>query len=125
MKNFFIIVNAEKPMAEKTRRTIEAYLKNAPSGVSYAVWDKEKQERYELPEGCDCIITIGGDGTLIQAARDLAGLNIPILGINLGTLGYLTQGNGQDVPEILEARNRQLAGPTAPPGGLCLMKVDY
>lgn len=91
MKNFFIIVNAEKPMAEKTRRTIEAYLKNAPSGVSYAVWDKEKQERYELPEGCDCIITIGGDGTLIQAARGTVGCGVPLIGINRGHMGYLTQ----------------------------------
>ena len=33
--------------------------------------------------------------------------------------------NPERMPEILEARNRQLAGPTAPPGGLCLMKVDY
>ena len=31
----------------------------------------------------------------------------------------------EQIPEILEACDRQKAGPTAPPGGLCLMKVDY
>ena len=45
----------------------------------------------ELPEGCDCIITIGGDGTLIQAARATVGSGVPIIGINRGHMGYLTQ----------------------------------
>ena len=72
-----------------------------PAGV------KEQVLRVKIPASVIPLrvntITLGGDGTLIQAARDLAGLNIPILGINLGTLVYLTQGNGQDVQEILEA----------------------
>ncbi|HIU87921.1 MAG TPA: NAD(+)/NADH kinase [Candidatus Avilachnospira avistercoris] len=91
MKNFFIIVNAEKAMAGKTRHTIEAYLKNNKGVVSYTVWDGQKQDRYELPEGCDCIITIGGDGTLIQAARATVGSKVPLIGINRGHMGYLTQ----------------------------------
>ena len=91
MKNFFIIVNAEKAMAGKTRHTIEAYLKNNKGEVSYTVWDGQKQDRYELPEGCDCIITIGGDGTLIQAARATVGSKVPLIGINRGHMGYLTQ----------------------------------
>ena len=91
MKNFFIIVNAEKAMAGKTRHTIEAYLKNNKGEVSYTVWDGQKQDRYELPEGCDCSITIGGDGTLIQAARAPVGSKVPLIGINRGHMGYLTQ----------------------------------
>lgn len=47
------------------------------------------------------MITIGGDGTLIQAARDLAGRNIPLLGVNRGHLGFLNQISSQD--EIEEA----------------------
>lgn len=45
----------------------------------------------EVPADTECVITLGGDGTLIQAARDLAGRNLPMIGINLGGLGYLTQ----------------------------------
>ncbi len=50
------------------------------------------------------VITLGGDGTLIQAARDLAGRQIPMLGINMGTLGYLTQISGQEAitPRLAE-----------------------
>ncbi len=40
-------------------------------------------------EQCDLIIAIGGDGTLLSASRALAGTNLPILGINIGQLGFL------------------------------------
>lgn len=47
--------------------------------------------------------------------------------ILVGTLLEVGKGEltAQDVYEILEAKDRKLAGPTAPPQGLCLMKVDY
>ena len=56
-----------------------------------------------------CLISIGGDGTLIRAARNLAGLNIPILGVNRGHLGYLNQVNRDDdlepaLDQLLEDR---------------------
>ena len=42
-----------------------------------------------VPADTDCVIVLGGDGTLIQAARDLSQLELPLLGINIGTLGFL------------------------------------
>ena len=47
--------------------------------------------------------------------------------ILVGTLLEVGRGARQpeDMPALLEARDRRLAGPTAPPEGLCLMKVDY
>ena len=44
-----------------------------------------------LPEKPELIFVIGGDGTLIRAARDTAEKNIPLIGVNLGTLGYLCE----------------------------------
>ena len=78
-------------MAEKTGRLIERYLDSYGAQLSYTVWEGQRQDRYELPEGCDCIITIGGDGTLIQAARGTVGCGVPLIGINRGHMGYLTQ----------------------------------
>ncbi len=91
MKNFFIIINSDKKLAEKSGSTIESFLRSQGDRVSYTIWRGSRQDRYELPEGCDCIITIGGDGTLIQAARGTVGSGVPLIGINRGHMGYLTQ----------------------------------
>lgn len=47
--------------------------------------------------GCDLIIVVGGDGTLLQAARLLAKHNICLLGVNLGRLGFLTDLSPTDI----------------------------
>ena len=44
-----------------------------------------------MPEELDCAIVIGGDGSLIEVARLLWSRDVPIIGINMGTLGYLTE----------------------------------
>ena len=51
----------------------------------------------------DCLITLGGDGTLLRAARILNGASTPILGVNLGRVGFLTTANAQTLDLALEA----------------------
>jgi NAD+ kinase len=57
----------------------------------------------ELSAGSvDLLVSLGGDGTLLAAARGTAGLGIPVLGINLGHLGFLTSVAGDHVEVALE-----------------------
>lgn len=55
-----------------------------------------------IPEDIQCAIILGGDGTFIQAANDLIRSDIPMLGVNLGTLGFLTEIEKQNIPMALE-----------------------
>ena len=52
-------------------------------------------------EGLDALISLGGDGTLLRAARFLDGADVPIMGVNLGKLGFLTSCRGKDFAKML------------------------
>jgi len=58
-------------------------------------------------ESADLVIALGGDGTVLHAARDLAGLDIPLLGVNSGTLGFLS---GLEVKDFARKFDDILAG---------------
>lgn len=57
----------------------------------------------DVPPDTQCVIILGGDGTLLQAARDLAERELPFIGFNLGTLGYLAELDIQTMAEGLDA----------------------
>ncbi len=57
----------------------------------------------EKVPACDLAIALGGDGTLLRAARWVADAGIPVLGVNLGTLGFLSAYGAPDLTEALRA----------------------
>jgi NAD+ kinase len=65
--------------------------------------------RDELPKACDLVVILGGDGTLIGMAGRIAkaGTEVPILGVNFGSLGFLTE---ITLPELFDALESTLAG---------------
>lgn len=76
------------------------------SGVYKETADDHDWYRYtnpkEVPDDTQCILVIGGDGTMLQAARDLRYKDIPLLGINQGTLGYLAEIDPETVEYALD-----------------------
>lgn len=57
------------------------------------------------PEACavpDCVLVLGGDGTMLLAARHYAPFGVPVFGINLGKFGFLTQTTGSEAFESIE-----------------------
>ncbi len=49
---------------------------------------------------CELAIVIGGDGTILSVAREMHGFSIPLLGVNLGTKGFMTALEPQEIPLI-------------------------
>lgn len=91
MKNFLIFTNKEKDLNLKYTEKIRNYLVEKGNKVT--------EVSDYLPEDADCMIVLGGDGTMLQAARKTRDSHIPIIGVNLGTLGYMTEVD----PEKLES----------------------
>jgi NAD+ kinase len=56
----------------------------------------------ELGARCDLVIVVGGDGTLLHAARMMAEYQVPLVGINLGRLGFLVDVSPQDIESSLD-----------------------
>ena len=64
--------------------------------------DVRTRKREELPGCTDLLIVLGGDGTLLSAARLAAERKVPILAVNLGGLGFLTTVSQDEIYSILE-----------------------
>lgn len=98
MNKFYVIANSQKDMDFAMADKISEYIiaKGGTCVCQKRDIDKEgikynSADASLIPEGTECVIVLGGDGTLIQAARDLSSINVPVFGINIGTLGYLTE----------------------------------
>lgn len=97
MDKFCIITNRDKDEnMEITQRIVEYMKKNKKEcivlkGLEPVGHNHRFTDISLLSEDTECVIVLGGDGTIIQAAHDLVGKDIPILGINLGTLGFLAE----------------------------------
>jgi NAD+ kinase len=61
----------------------------------------------QLVKRAQCMMVLGGDGTLLRTARKVAGAGTPIIGVNLGHLGFLTE---VDIPDIFPALEKLLEG---------------
>jgi len=92
MKKAQIEINVHKPTAKKLLRNAKEILRH---------------HGFTLSKKPDFVIVIGGDGTILHAAQTYCRKKIPILGINAGGLGFLTDATLQQLPLILEQIKRK------------------
>ena len=93
MDRFLIITNKEKDSDNIFTNKIAAYIEKSGKQVvlCQVSASQEDTDIHALLEGVECAIVLGGDGTIIHTANDLMRQGIPILGVNLGTLGFLAE----------------------------------
>lgn len=112
MKNFYIYTNWVKDEKGEMTCHIRDYLASKGCVCSHSV-----------DENVEGIIVLGGDGTMLQAAREYVSHNIPMIGVNLGTLGYLAGVEREDVDSALDSlvANRYDIEPRMMLGGVAVV----
>ena len=109
MSTVGVVVNPERPNAVALADETAAWLRDrghlvreAPVGA-----DPADPAASGFAEGLDAVLSLGGDGTILHAVALLAGAPVPVIGVNLGTLGYLTE---VEPSGLLVALERFMAG---------------
>ena len=96
MKHFLIITNAFKDKNLKLTNEIKGYIEKK-GGSCQCFTSTGDDAKHAAPEAdaiaqeTECVLVLGGDGTLIRAASKLVEQNMALIGVNLGTLGYLCE----------------------------------
>ena len=92
MKNFYIIIS-EYTTKVRSISTVRNRLEDVLTarGAKVEVHEGYLDRDFRIPEDVECVITVGGDGTMLRASRAALGRNVVFLGINRGHMGYLTE----------------------------------
>lgn len=98
MNRFLVVTNRQKDPRFACTNRIRGYLER--HGRTCLV-ETGSEAELEIPAGTECVIVLGGDGTLLRAARTAADGNVPLIGVNLGTLGYLAEVDNGNLEEAL------------------------
>ena len=109
MKNIGIVVNHSKPRAPSVLERLAS--KARELGLSLFCCDAQSSEyagitrcpTEDFPDMVDVVIALGGDGTMLHAVRVLGESNRPMIGVNIGSLGFMTSVSDTDLERALEA----------------------
>ncbi len=109
MKKIGVIVNTKRPRAEgilgELRRLAEEYgfMLYAEDAAMAEALGAEQIPVGDFGRKVDLALALGGDGTVLYTARALQGSGVPIMGINLGSLGFLTSVGDTEMARAMEA----------------------
>lgn len=106
---FYIIADKKRDPHHETAEEIKRYLENHKKCARIVECSEQIEDSVtaDRSDGTVMAIVLGGDGSVLQAAKRFAGKKVPILGVNFGTLGFLTE---VEKPRIQEALDSILSG---------------
>jgi len=108
IKKIGIVANVKKEKAPDYTLALRDWLRQRglevllEKGIAERICAEQGMERKALAANVDLLIVFGGDGTILRTARFTLGCATPIVGINLGGFGYLTEVNLNEMYEALE-----------------------
>jgi len=97
MDTFCIIANKFKDVDNLVTNQVATFLRTNGKTVHI-----KENNGNPVPKDTECIIVLGGDGTMLEAARDNREVKIPLMGINLGNVGYLATVEKTNIPGALK-----------------------
>lgn len=105
MKHFHIVTNEIKDKDLTITKKLQAIIEQYGGSSHVFLCNENGIEKQKA--NADCVLVLGGDGTLLSVAREVASMNIPVLGINLGNLGFLAE---VEINRMDEAIDRLMRG---------------
>lgn len=107
MKKIGIISKTSHPDPQKILKELLPWLKERGCEVvvdyeTASGLHIEGYQRSQIPDMVDFIVVLGGDGTMLSVARLVGEKSLPILGVNIGGLGFLTAVQKDDIYEVME-----------------------
>jgi len=103
------VVKPHAPSVDKIIREITGYLEGRgiecvfEQAAARLVGKEDGLPREKIPESVDLVVVLGGDGTLLSIAHLAAVAGVPVMGVNLGRLGFLTEVPVSEARDSLEA----------------------
>ena len=109
MRKFGIITNGYKDPNLNMTHMIADYIRNKGGEATIItedhgeILDYEAMNYAKIPEGVEMLLVLGGDGTLIRVATGIRQNRVPLIGVNLGTLGYLCEVDTDSIYQAIDA----------------------
>jgi len=125
IENVAIIYRPEAPRAKTIAKEVSEWLKKKKINVYFKKDQHDDKECKAMDaktlKDLQLVVVLGGDGTYLEAVRFLGDRQVPVLGINMGSLGFLTENRVDEVYEVLE---QTLKGKFKPQP-LALLQVEF
>ncbi|MDQ2817933.1 MAG: NAD(+)/NADH kinase [Candidatus Eremiobacteraeota bacterium] len=105
--NVALYVDIRRPAAVHAAKTIASIVRDAGAGLQMKAEHsgptglEHLQSPPSFPDGADLLVSLGGDGTLLQSAHLAAPAGIPIIGVDFGRMGFLTEVNREDYEAVI------------------------